>query len=51
MSVLETAFALKRLPECTSRHTGTLDSRRFLSIPVDSAPLGLGMGNSLPVTE
>ena len=27
--MLETAFALKRLPECTSRHTGTLDSRRL----------------------
>ena len=27
--MLETAFALKRLPECTSRHTGTLDTCRL----------------------
>ena len=48
MPVLETAFVLKRLPECASRHIGTLDTCRLPSTWLRSE---LGAGFVLPVTE
>ena len=38
--------AYGKLPIGASRHTGTLDSRRFLPTPVDSACAGLGAGGT-----
>ena len=38
------------LPSCASLRTGKLDSCRFLSTPVDSAPLARGPSRTRPLT-